>query len=59
MKNLNVYQKIGVYGFILNLLAQLVTSFAIDPYFSAVLSPFYPVWIIFFVVGWRKKHPRR
>ncbi|WP_266203540.1 hypothetical protein [Pontibacter kalidii] len=55
----NKYYKIAVYGFVLSLLLQLVLFFAVDPYIASVISPFYPVWFILFVVGWRKEHPRR
>lgn len=44
---------------VLNLLLVLVLPFVADPYLGSVASPFYPVWIILLVVGWRKEHPRR
>ncbi|OKL40891.1 hypothetical protein [Pontibacter flavimaris] len=55
----NKYYRIAVYGFVLSLLLQLVLFFAVDPYIASVISPFYPVWFILFVVGWRQEHPRR
>ncbi|GAB3203016.1 hypothetical protein GCM10027293_31240 [Pontibacter aydingkolensis] len=55
----NRYFKIAIIGAAITLLVQTVLMFAVDPYFAAILSPFYPVWFIIFVVGWRKEHPRR
>ncbi|GAB3824728.1 hypothetical protein [Pontibacter rugosus] len=55
----NPYYKIALSGVVLCLLLQVVLFFAVDPYLASVVSPFYPIWIIFFVVGWRKEHPRR
>ncbi|MEJ8804356.1 hypothetical protein [Pontibacter sp. H249] len=54
----NRYYKIAVYGAATTFLLQLISMFVVDPYFAAVLSPFYSVWIIVFIVGWRKEHPR-
>ncbi|WP_018476281.1 hypothetical protein [Pontibacter roseus] len=59
MSTWNKYYKIAFFGFIANLLLQVIVSLAVDPYLAAVLSPFYPVWFILAVVGWRKEHPRR
>lgn len=59
MKLKNIYFRIAFWGFVLSLLLQLVLFFAVDPYLSSVISPFYPVWFILFVVGWRKESPRR
>lgn len=55
----NKYYRIAIAGAVATFLVQLVVSFTIDPYLAAVFSPFYSVWIIVFVVGWRKKHPRK
>lgn len=55
----NTYYKIALIGIVLSLLLQLVLFFAVDPYLASVVSPFYPVWFILLVVGWRKEHPRR
>ncbi|WP_439880763.1 hypothetical protein ACSX1A_16610 [Pontibacter sp. MBLB2868] len=55
----NKYYAIALVGFVINLLLQVILFFAVDPYFASVLSPLYPIWIIIFVVGWRKEHPRR
>ena len=55
----NKYYTIAVVGAIVTLLLQLILTLTVDPYIAAVFSPFYPVWIIVFVVGWRKEHPRR
>ncbi|AKD02744.1 hypothetical protein POKO110462_00415 [Pontibacter korlensis] len=54
----NPYYKIALIGAIISLAVQLVLFFAVDPYLASVISPFYPVWFILFVVGWRKEHPR-
>lgn len=51
----NRYYTIALIGLVANVLLQL----AVDPYLALVLSPFYPVWFILLVVGWRKEHPRR
>ncbi|SFG70126.1 hypothetical protein [Pontibacter chinhatensis] len=59
MRLKNKYYKIAFWGFVLSLLLQLILFIAFDPYLAAVVSPFYPVWFILFVVGWRKEHPRR
>ncbi|MFT2011202.1 hypothetical protein ACMA1I_21205 [Pontibacter sp. 13R65] len=59
MRKRNKYYTIGFAGAGLTLLVQLVVAFAIDPYLAAVFTPFYSVWIILLVVGWRKEHPRR
>ncbi|WP_114782898.1 hypothetical protein [Botryobacter ruber] len=59
MKKWNKYYKIAFAGVLVNLLLQVVLSFAVDPYLAAVFTPFYPVWFILLVVGWRKEHPRR
>ena len=59
MRLKNKYYKIAFWGFVLSLLLQLVLFIAFDPYLAAVVSPFYQVWFILFVVGWRKEHPRR
>ncbi|WP_276498482.1 hypothetical protein [Pontibacter litorisediminis] len=59
MKLSNNYYKLAFWGCVLSLLLQLVLFFAVDPYLASVVSPFYPVWFILFVVGWRKQHPRR
>lgn len=55
----NKYFKIAIVGAALTLIAQLVLFLTVDPYIPAVLSPVYSVWVILFVVGWRKKYPRR
>lgn len=55
----NTYYKIAFIGFCLCIVLQLVLFLAIDPYLASVISPFYPIWLIIFVVGWRKEHPRR
>ncbi|WP_187262241.1 hypothetical protein [Pontibacter beigongshangensis] len=59
MRNINKYYKIAFIGAALNLLLQLIVAFAIDPPLAAVFTPFYPVWVMLVVVGWRKEHPRR
>jgi len=59
MLSRNIYYKIAFWGLILSLLLQLVLFFTFDPVLASVVSPFYPVWFILFVVGWRKEHPRR
>jgi hypothetical protein len=58
MKNWNKYYRIAFWGALLTFLTQLVISLAVDPYLVAAFSPFYAVWGIIFVVGWRKDHPR-
>jgi hypothetical protein len=58
MKNWNKYYKIAFWGALVTFLIQLMVSMAIDPYLVAVFSPFYAVWFIIAVVGWRKEHPR-
>lgn len=55
----NRYYKIAIIGAAATLLLQVILAFAVDPYLVSVLSPIYPVWVILFVVGWRKEHPRR
>lgn len=59
MQNWNKYYKIALWGAIANLLLQIIVSLAVNPYLAAVFTPFYPVWVILLVVGWRKEHPRR
>ena len=59
MKKWNTYYRIGVAGFILNLVLILVLPFVVDPYFASAFSSFFPIWIILLVVGWRKEHPRQ
>ncbi|MBC5994054.1 hypothetical protein [Pontibacter cellulosilyticus] len=55
----NRYYKIAIIGAAITFLLQVILMFAVDPYLASVLSPLYPVWVIVFVVGWRKEHPRR
>lgn len=55
----NRYYTIAFTGIIVNVLLQVILFVAVDPYLVAVLSPFYTVWIILLVVGYRKDHPRR
>lgn len=55
----NRYYSIAILGAVATFLAQVILMFAVDPYLASILSPFYPVWVILFVVGWRKEHPRR
>jgi hypothetical protein len=55
----NNYYRVGLIGLILNLVLLFVLPFVVDPYFTAMVTPFFPVWIMLLVVGWRKEHPRR
>jgi hypothetical protein len=55
----NRYFRIAAIGMALTAVLQVVLFFVVDPYLASVLSPFYSVWIIIFVVGWRKESPRR
>jgi hypothetical protein len=59
MRNWNKYYKIAFFGAMATLLLQIVVSLAVDPYLAAMFTPFYPVWVMVLVVGWRKEHPRR
>lgn len=59
MKSWNKYYKIAFWGAVLTLLLQIVLSIAVDPYLASVFAPFYAVWGIILVVGWRKEHPNR
>ncbi|MCC9165453.1 hypothetical protein [Pontibacter harenae] len=59
MKKWNKYYKIAAVGAVVTFLLQIILAFAVDPYFASILSSLFPVWIILFVVGWRKEHPRR
>ncbi|QCR23927.1 hypothetical protein [Pontibacter sp. SGAir0037] len=59
MKKWNSYFKVALYGAVATLALQVLVTFAVDPYLAAVFSPFYSVWIILVVVGWRKEHPRK
>lgn len=55
------YYTLAAVGAVVTLLLQVILSVTVDPYLAAALSPFYPVWIwiILFVIGWRKQHPRK
>jgi len=55
----NRYYTIALTGLAANVMLQLVLYLAVDPYLASVISPFYPIWFILLVVGWRKEHPRR
>ncbi len=55
----NKYYKIAIAGAVLTFVLQLILGFIYDPFIPTALSSFYPVWVIVFVVGWRKEHPRR
>ena len=55
----NRYYTVGFIGLAVSVLLQLVLFVAVDPYLASVVSPFYAVWFILLVVGWRKEHPRR
>lgn len=59
MTGKNKYYTIAIVGAIVTFLLQVMLMVVVDPYIAAVLSPFYPVWIVVFVIGWRKQHPRR
>ncbi|TXK51996.1 hypothetical protein FVR03_02635 [Pontibacter qinzhouensis] len=59
MKKRNNYYTIAFAGAAITLAAQLIAAFTIDPYLAAVFTPFYSVWLILLVVGWRKDHPQR
>ncbi len=59
MKLNNKYYTIAFWGVMITILLQLLLTFTVDPYIAAVLSPFYSVWLILLVVGWRKQHPRQ
>ncbi|MBJ6117705.1 hypothetical protein JAO76_05860 [Pontibacter sp. BT310] len=59
MTRYNKYYTIAIVGAIVTFLVQVVLMVTVDPYMAAVLSPFYPVWVIVFVIGWRKQYPRR
>ncbi|KAA9345930.1 hypothetical protein [Adhaeribacter soli] len=58
MKKRNPYYIIGTIGLLLNFLATIILSYAVDPYFASIFTAFFPVWIIILVVGYRKAHPR-
>jgi hypothetical protein len=55
----NKYCKIAFWGILITFILQLILTLTVDPYVAAVLSPFYSVWIILLVIGWRNKHPRK
>jgi hypothetical protein len=55
----NNYYRVGLLGLVLNLALLFVLPLVVDPYFTAMVTPFFPVWIMLLVVGWRKEHPRR
>ncbi|RIJ37563.1 hypothetical protein D1627_10655 [Pontibacter oryzae] len=55
----NTYYKVALIGLGLSMILQLLLFLMVGAYLAAVISPLYPVWIIFFIVGWRKAHPRR
>ncbi|AKQ44983.1 hypothetical protein TH63_04015 [Rufibacter radiotolerans] len=59
IKKWNNYYRVGLIGLGLNLLLLFVLPMVADPYFLGMVTPFFPVWIILLVVGWRKEHPRR
>ena len=59
MRSWNKYYEIAFFGALATLLLQIVISLAVDSCLAAMFSPFYPVWIMVLVVGWRKEHPRR
>ncbi|MDX5345998.1 MAG: hypothetical protein LPJ89_00685 [Hymenobacteraceae bacterium] len=59
MATYKTYFRIGLIGIVLTFIVQTILVFAVDPYFAGILTPFYPVWIIILVVGWRKRNPRR
>jgi hypothetical protein len=55
----NIYYTIAFVGASVTLLLQVILSLTIDPYLAAAVTPFYPIWVIVLVVGWRKMHPRK
>ena len=55
----NKYYRAAIFGAAATFILQTILALTVDPYFASVLTPLYPVWIIVFVVGWRKEHPRR
>lgn len=55
----NRYYRVAIVGAVATFLLQVILMFAVDPYLASVLSPLYSVWVIIFIVGWRKEHPRR
>ncbi|PKV67303.1 hypothetical protein BD749_2445 [Pontibacter ramchanderi] len=59
MRNWNKYFRIAFWGAALTFVVQLIIAVAVDPYLSSALTPFYAVWGITAVVGWRHEHPRR
>ncbi|TPE45484.1 hypothetical protein [Pontibacter mangrovi] len=59
MGSFNKYYRIALFGAAVSLALQLVLFFSVDPFLASVISPLYPVWLILFVVGWRKELPRR
>lgn len=59
MDKWNKYYKVAFWGAILTFIAQIIISVAADPYLASALAPFYAVWGITAVVGWRHEHPRR
>ena len=59
MNTFNRYFRIAFTGLALQIVLQAVLYLVVDPYFAAVLSPLFSIWVILFVVGWRKEHPRR
>ena len=55
----NRYYNIAIAGAIVTYLLQVILTITIDPYLASALTPFYAVWMIVFVIGWREQHPRR
>lgn len=59
MSRWNKYYKIAFWGAIMTFMAKIVISVAADPFLASAFTPFYAVWGITAVVGWRHEHPRR
>lgn len=55
----NRYYRAAIIGAAATFILQTILALTADLYLASVLTPLYPVWIIVFVVGWRKEHPRR
>jgi len=55
----NKYYRFAIAAAIVTFILQVILAISFDPYLASALTPFYAVWVMVFVIGWRKQHPRR